>query len=109
MSLYRVHVNIVSGHKLFLFFLIIDIDIFTRERIPHLQNLCRRRRRSRPSLRGLHRVAKKVSFDDITVVESPTVCTSFTSGYDATQTFISFSYRSYERFNIYIRRLEPIL
>jgi hypothetical protein len=73
------------------FFFIIDIDIFTRERIPHLQNLTRRRRRSRPSLGGLYRVAKKVSFDDITVVESPTVCTSFASGYDATQTFISFS------------------
>lgn len=71
------------------------------------QSLPRRRRHSRPSLGGPYRVAKKVRFDDITVVESPTVCTSFASGCDATQTPISLSYRSYERLNIYIRRLEP--
>lgn len=97
MSLYRVHVNIISGHKLFLFFSIIAIDIFFGERIPYLQNLRRRRRRSRPSLRGLYRVAKKVSFDGITVVASHTVCTSFSSCGDITQTPTSSSHRSYER------------
>lgn len=94
MPLYRVHLKILSGYKVFLS--IIAIQIFFSKRVSHLQSLRRRHRRSRPSLVGPCRVVDRVSFDDFAVVTSPTVCTSFSSGSGLTQTPTYSSHRSSE-------------